>query len=172
MSDYDTRHQIRRAVYELAKQSGDQMVTRQSVRGEPAFGTTQAPEPRAAIRTAKALTQEARRYCLDAIRYAREDGLTWQDIGDALGIQVTAVDPDDHGAGESVAGYAYEYAVPGYRGISPDWFTWTCPSCGENIRDYGPGSGTPDAEQGHAEGCERFAEAVRAWDAQWEDDNG
>lgn len=33
----------------------------------------------------------------------------------------------------------------------------------------GPETGNPyDAEPGHAEDCARLAEAVAAWDAQWE----
>jgi hypothetical protein len=165
VSDYGTRHQIRRAVYELAMQAGDQMVTRQSVRGEPAFGTEHAPEPAAEIRIAMALTAEGRRYCLYAIQRAREDSLTWHAVGEALGFA------DDPGPGmTSVAERAFHYAARDL-GDGPS-FTWCCPSCGSFISDGGPEIPLPDAERGHAAGCERFAAAMRAWDAQWEEGNG
>jgi hypothetical protein len=160
---YETRHQIRRAVYELAKQAGDQMVTRQSVRGEPAFGTEQAPEPAAEIRIAVALAQEARRYCLYAIQRAREDGLTWHAVGEALGFA------DDPGAGmTSIAERAFQYAARDL-GTGPS-FMWRCPSCGNLVSDGGPEMPLDDAERGHGDGCQRFAETVRAWDDQWKDD--
>jgi len=164
VSDYDTRHQIRRAVYELARQAGDRMVTRQGVRGEPAFGTERAPEPAAEIRIAMALQDGARRYCLYAIQRAREDGLSWHAVGEALGFA------DDPGPGmTSVAERAFQYAARDL-GAGPS-FTWRCPSCGNFVSDGGPEIPLDDAERGHAGGCERFAETVRAWDASWEDEN-
>jgi hypothetical protein len=159
-----TRHQIRRAVHELATQAGDRMVTRQAVAGEPAFGTEQAPEPAAAIRIAMALQAEARRYCLDAIRRAREDGLTWTTAGEALGFA------DDPGPGmTSVAERAFHYAARDL-GAGPS-FTWRCPSCGGLVSDHGPEMGDPhDAERGHPDGCERFAGMVAAWEESWRDE--
>ena len=47
----------------------------------------------------------------------------------------------------------------------PGWFPWTCPSCGGNVRDYGPALPPDEAEKGHAEGCERYAATMTAWDA-------
>jgi hypothetical protein len=152
------RTEARNAIARLVKDAGGQMVPRPLMRSEPGGPTAQEPEPLAGITAAAALEREARRRCLDSIRYAREDGLTWREIG--LALSFTA-DP-----GPAVR--AYEYANPGpeYAG----WFTWSCPACGKLIRDHGPETGPRDAEEGHAEGCTRLAGAVRAWDAQWEED--
>jgi hypothetical protein len=39
------------------------------------------------------------------------------------------------------------------------------------ITDRGPYEANPrDVEQGHADGCARLAEAVRAYEAQWDDE--
>ena len=168
MTDFDTRAAVRRAILELVQRAGGQTVTRPLIRSEPHGSTTREPEPLAGITAAVALEREARQRCLESIRYAREDGLSWRDIGDALGIRTTAVDPDDHGAGESVARFAYKYASPGHD--HGDYFVWTCPSCAGLIRDYGPEFGPHEAEQGHAEGCERFAAAVAQWEEQWADE--
>lgn len=167
---YAIRHETGNAVRRLVRAAGGQFTERPLIRSEPDGRQVEEPEPLAGITAAVAVERQARRLCLGSVRYAREDGLAWREMGAALGFRVTAVDPDDHGAGESLARLAYEYAVPGHA--AADYFTWTCPACRKLIRDYGPELGPYEAEEGHAEGCERFAETVRAWDAQWDEEDG
>ena len=93
-----------------------------------------------------------------AARRAREDGRSWQGIGEAMG-------------------YA-EVAELAFRRVASDLgsgasFDWRCPSCEGLVTDYGPEVPLPDAQQGHAGGCERFAAGVAGWDALWDElDNG
>jgi len=64
--------------------------------------------------------------------------------------------------GSSLAEAAWEYAADpaGQRGA----FRWTCQACGALISDRGPlGDHPGEVEQGHTEGCQRFAAAVRDW---------
>ena len=150
---FQVRTEVRNAIYRLVKDAGGEMVLRMP-------SGMQEPEPLAGISAAVALERAARRACLEHIRAAREDGKTWEQIADALTLTA------DPGTGMPAADRAYDYAMPDYRGISPDWFTWSC-GCGQLIRDYGPGLDPREGEKGHAEGCARFAAAVAAWDAQW-----
>jgi hypothetical protein len=138
------------------------------VREEPLFpgarSMTRRPVPLAGIRMARSLEHAAVRVAASFVRGAREDGIDWRTIGEALGLE-----PDDG----DIATAAWEHAAgPRYR-MDPLYFGWTCPACAQRVRDYGPYGGHPaDAEQGHAKGCTRMAEAVRAYMAQWEDDDG
>jgi hypothetical protein len=97
------------------------------------------------------------------IRQAREDGLSWHEIGALLGFGPLAAD-----SGTSVAGYAFGYTVgpqaaaPWY---DPPVFTWTCPACGQLIRDRGPVLMPTADEKGHADGCGRLAAAMAEWKA-------
>ncbi len=132
--------------------------------------TTRYAEPLAGIRAAVTARDAATRVVGDYIKHAREDGEPWLEIGKALGLE---------GAGD---GGPYDLAVAAFDFAAgqPDlWhrstFSWTCPACGKFIRDYGPGEANPeDNEEGHAEGCARMTEAIRAYRSQWdeEDDDG
>ena len=153
---FRVRSEARASIARLVKDSGGQMVTRPLIRSEPHGRTTREPEPLAGITAARALERAARWYCLESIRYAREDGLSWRETGAAFGPGLTTAEA------------AYRYASPGHD--HGDYFLWTCPACGGNIRDYGPEVPLREAEQGHAENCSRWAAAVRAWDAEWEDE--
>jgi hypothetical protein len=121
------------------------------------------PEPLAGIRAARSLEHAAARVAAGYIRLAREDGQDWRAIGEALGLA-----PDDG----DIATAAWEHAAgPRYR-MDPLYFGWTCPACAQRVRDYGPYGGHPeDAEQNHAKGCTRMAEAVRVYMAQFEEDD-
>jgi hypothetical protein len=44
-------------------------------------------------------------------------------------------------------------------------FTWTCPVCGQLIRDRGPVIMPAADEAGHAHGCGRLAAAMAEWQA-------
>jgi len=101
----------------------------------------------------------------DYIRSARRDGLTWQEIGTALELELEA-DADERGI--PAAERAFDFAAP--SGASP-WqsvtFCFECGSCGETIRDHGPYESHPeDNERGHADECERFAAQVATWQSE------
>jgi hypothetical protein len=162
---YGVRAIVRRAVLELVKRSGGTTIGRPRVRSDPSAGTRDEPEPLAGILAAMAVQNEARRQMLESVRHAREDGLSWKQVGAALGY----ADDPGNAALDPPGERAYRHALPEYRGISPDSFPWECPSCGGQIRDCGP-YGTPaETERGHEAGCERLAAAVAAWDARWEE---
>jgi hypothetical protein len=141
------RLQVRRALREMAMHPG--------VADEP-----DPLEALAVLHQLRGAVAQAERV---AARRAREDGQSWAQIGEALGRR------DDPGTGLSVAEQAWRHVMPGYRGISPDWFTWTCPSCGEHVRDYGPELPPDEAEKGHVRICPQFAATAAAWDASWDD---
>jgi hypothetical protein len=89
----------------------------------------------------------------EAARKAREQGWSWGDIAGALGLDSPEA---------AFRRFAYDLG----EGLV---FGWNCP-CGSLISDGGPEMPLDDAERGHAEGCERFAETLAAWDARWKDD--
>lgn len=126
-------------------------------------------EPGAGLRIACAVAVAAGRTVGDYIRYAREDGLNWQETGAALDLEALAAE-----RGLSVAETALDYAAGKRTGPwnpGPPAFHWTCSACGETVSDRGPGHGHPeDDEPGHAEGCPRLAAAVAVFDQQWTQD--
>jgi hypothetical protein len=149
----DPRNLIRNDITIL----GAAVVRRPVIHGDPGSGTRAEPEPLAGIRAAAALRHAASRAAADCTRYAREDGKTWAEIGEAMG---TGPDPD-----------AAFLAVASRLGRGPS-FAWTCGSCGQTVLDYGPEAGLHDSEQGHGDGCERFAAMIEAWDAAWKEADG
>lgn len=162
--DYAARREAGNAVHRLVRAAGGGFAGRPLIRSDPDSRQVPEPEPLAGIAAAVAVEREARRLCLESVRYAREDGLSWHAIGEALGF----ADHPPRGM-TSVAEHAFQQAVPGHA--AADYFVWTCPSCRQLVRDYGPELAPHDAEQGHAEGCGRFAATVSAWDAQWDEGN-
>jgi hypothetical protein len=173
-SDGTTRKQIAglarqwstRAVLGIVRESGGQVVDRPVFPDRPDLllkitGTNAIAGLQAAI----ALKQAARKLAIDYVRYAREDGHSWHDIGIALGFS------DDPEAGISVAESAYACAA----GITPAWrsFAWVCLQCRATIIDHGPEVSHPaDSEQGHTDDCTRLAAAVAAWTASRDDEAG
>jgi hypothetical protein len=153
-----------RAVLGIARESGGRVVNRPAFPDRPDLnlkitGTTAM----AGLQAAVALKHAARKLSLDYVRYAREDGHSWQDIGITLGFS------DGSEAGISAAEAAYTYAA----GTSPAWhsFAWVCPQCRATIIDRGPEAGHPaDCEEGHADGCLRLGAAVTVWTASWDDE--
>jgi hypothetical protein len=155
----------RTVVINTTREIGDPLVTRPIY---PGAGTTwEFAEPATGIAVARSLELAARKKARDYIRQAREDGLTWGEIGAALGITVGGHDAD-HG----LATAAFEYAAGPSdshwnRTYGPS-VNWTCPACGSRITDRGPEAGSPhDCEEGHATGCTRLAATVAAWEAPW-----
>ena len=137
---YEARQQIRLAVYRIAGNRGDSRHVDY--------------DPLAALRVLVCLRTAVTQAERDAARRAREGGRSWREIGEALGR------PDPDVAFLHVAEHAGRYPS----------LAWRCPDCGETVIDYGPPqSAAGEAERGHAEGCERFAATMRAWDASWDD---
>ncbi len=154
------------AVQRIARETGTETMSRPVRPGEAAV--LHYAEPGAGLRIAHALETAAVRVTRDYIRYAREAGQAWHEIGAALDLGPVAA------AREIPLAYAaFEYATgPGAFGAE-SWrfdyvtFPWTCPACAQTINDRGPVRGHPeDDEPGHAKGCSRLAATVAAWDAQ------
>jgi hypothetical protein len=93
-----------------------------------------------------ALENAARSAGREYARMAREDGMTWAQIGMLLGLDVGT------GDGATAAQTAFTYAA-GLRAAAdgPRMFLWQCPACRAVISDQGPGD-----ERGHAEDCGRL----------------
>jgi len=150
---------VRAAVLRLAYLTGAQIV--QAPPWPGASFTEEQPEPGAGIRIALALERAARAGVRVYIQRAREAGMSWHEVGGALGVAELA-----QARGSSVAEAAWEYAAgrPAHPRGQPAEFRWVCPDCGEVVSDRGPGGRSPaEDEQGHAEGCHRLAAAVAYW---------
>jgi hypothetical protein len=137
---HEARQQVRNAVYRMT--------------GGPGDPRSAVHDPLAALRALVSLRAAVTQAERDAARRAREDRKSWGDIGEALGF-------------DGRAGAAFLYVASDF-GRGPV-FSWTCPSCQVLVADAGPELGPYDAEDGHGEGCERFAATLAAWDARWED---
>ena len=149
------------AVLRLAYLMGAQIV--QAAPWPGASFTEEQPEPGAGIRIALAVERAAHAGVRVYIQRAREAGMSWHEVGGALGVAELA-----QARGSSVAEAAWEYAAgrPAHLSGQPE-FRWVCPDCGEVVSDRGPGGRSPaEDEQGHAEGCQRLAAAVAEWLAQ------
>ena len=109
------------------------------------------PDPLEALRVLRELRGAVTLAEREAARRAREDGRSWREIGTALGV-------------DGPPSAAFTHVMPPYRGVSPDWFIWTCGECGEHVRDYGPGLWPDEAEKGHVRTCPRLAATVAAYE--------
>ncbi len=170
----DTRRQLADAarqwtltvIASIARETATPMVTRPAWPG--ARSTFEYAEPAAGIAIARQLEVAARYQVRRYIKHAREAGLSWQQIGAALGIT-----GGGDGVAQAIAEAAFDYAAgptDNWRGYDQS-FAWTCQACGQGIQDRGPYHGPRDAERGHADGCEHQAATVAAWDAQWAADD-
>jgi hypothetical protein len=104
--------------------------------------------------------QAAARVCCERAERARADGITWEQIGEALGLNLGW----DGKSGPDLGVAAFEH----FTGEPGPWrqasFRFRCASCGGYITDRGPTQDHPeDNEQGHAEGCVRLAADIVAW---------
>src|ERR1022692_3611209 len=159
------RRAAHRAVFDLARDQGAQVISRPAYRG--AQSTIHDVEPLAGLRAAREVELGARFSTRNYIRDAREAGHTWQEIGTALDLTPGG---EADLAGSTIAEAAYSYAAG-----RPDTetarrygrsFSWTCGSCEGLISDHGLCNGPPDDERGHARDCARLARTIAARDAE------
>lgn len=152
--------EIRNAIHRMVTSAGGRMVNRDMWPDRPDMSWTQdEPEPLAAIRAAVALRNAAKVALAWSARHAREVGRTWEEIGEAAGFKRDEANGDTPG----IAVF-YFLAGDGTPGYGPS-FAWTCLACRKTVSDHGPEAGHPaDAEEGHATGCGRLADSIRAWD--------
>ncbi len=168
----DAYYEARQAIVNDARAQGKKLITRKAWPG--ACGDITYAEPLEGIRIALTRASAARRTVDDYVKIAREEGRTWAQVGQALGLAGTTAD-----RGVPLAEAAFEYVVPvredSLRFDTPS-FGWHCRSCGEFVSDRGPYESHPeDNEHGHAERCARMAEGVAAHDAEiaeWESWHG
>lgn len=129
--------------------------------------TTLRAEPLAAIRYARIARGAAARAIEAYIKIAREDGLTWLQVGQALGL----ADDPEAGGDYDVGAAAYEYATGPARAFEQPLFYFDCPVCRKRVTDHGPYTANPfDCESGHGDGCERFSAEVARYREDWGDD--
>jgi hypothetical protein len=160
--------EIRNAVRRLVVGAGGSMIRRRMFPDRPDLDSTvEEPEPLGGIRAAASLQFEAGQALARAARYAREDGTSWEQIGEVL--YPAGLRPDE----ESKAVRAFRQIAPSRDPFQAPSFSWTCGTCGKHVSDHGPESvGHPaDAERGHTTGCARLAKAVADYDAQWEEED-
>jgi hypothetical protein len=119
--------------------------------------------PAAALRVSRQVELAARREVGVHIRRAREDGLSWHEIGGLVGFGPLAADAD-----VSVASYAFDYTVgprSRARGSTRQCSRGSARRAGRMISDRGPVIMPAADEAGHADGCGRLAAAMAEWQA-------
>lgn len=161
------RMAAKRAAVDLARRSGAELTAR------PAFPGAQFNipdlEPLIGLHASRRVELAARHAARDYVRQAREEGRSWHEIGQSLGLQ-PGTEPDS--VGHTVADSAYTY-VAGNPDSDYAWhygrsFAWHCRTCDQTISDRGPYFGLADDEPGHAEGCQRLQATLAAREAEWE----
>ncbi len=91
--------------------------------------------------------------------------MAWRQIGEALRLGPVA---EERGVSLAEAAFDYAAGAEHARPFETLSFAWTCPACRGFVLDRGPFGDHPvDGEPGHAEGCERLAAAVAAYEAEW-----
>jgi hypothetical protein len=154
MTEEELAEAAAEAVARIGRQLGAEVVP-------PGADPAQLLAPAAALRVARQVELAARNQVRVQIRRAREEGQTWHEIGALLDFGPLAA-----ASNMSVSQYAFNYcAGPQDTGpwFDPPVFTWTCPACGQLIRDRGPVLMPAADEKGHADGCGRLAAAQAAW---------
>jgi hypothetical protein len=116
-------------------------------------------EAAAALEAAHALERAAHDLAGTYIRRAREAGLTWNLIGDALDLLPYA-SANKIGVDEQ----AYDHALSYWTGPGPRTYTWDCPACHQTVTDRGPYPDPPERERGHGPACPRRAAELAAWE--------
>lgn len=133
----------------------DQMVERK-IRPESEYGWPE-PAPLAGLQAALTVVRLAQEQAYRHALALRGEGCSWAAVADLLEIPWS----EEYSRVER----AYELvATKGYRDLLAVWTCGGPEGCGQRINDRGPCNGSPaDAEDGHAEGCPRFATEADAY---------
>lgn len=151
------------AILRMARAAGTEIQERPAWPG--AASTIRYADPAAGIRFARILGDAARHCEHGYVQYARETGLTWEQVGAALSLEA------DHGRSPGEAAFEHVTDAEHARPFADLAFHWTCPACSQGVSDRGPYNGHPaDCERGHADGCSRLAAAIAEYKAQWGDE--
>jgi hypothetical protein len=156
MTEDELAEAVAAAVAQMARRLGAEVLPDGS---DPA----QLLGPAAALRVARQIELAAHAEVGVHIRRAREDGLSWHEIGGLLQFGPLAA-----ASNVPVSQYAFDYCVgphPEAPWFDPPVFTWTCPACRQMIRDRGPVLMPAADEKGHADGCGRLAALQASWKA-------
>jgi hypothetical protein len=163
----EARRAVDAAIMRMARAAGAEICERPVWPG--AASTLAYAEPGAGMHYARMVADAAHHAEHSYIGHAREHGMTWQQIGQALNLGGRAQQ-----RGAPLAEVAFEHAT-GAEHVRPFEtlvFTWRCQSCGQYISDHGPYNTHPDDnERGHADGCERHTAAIAAHEAEWADED-
>jgi hypothetical protein len=154
------RERAEGAVRQMAAEFGSRTLAR--LRNHPAAEPGRdipRLEAAAALEAAHELERAAHELAGTYIRRAREAGLTWDMIGDALGLLPYA-SANKIGVGEEARDYALTY----WNGQGPRKYTWDCPACHQTVTDRGPFPDPPEREAGHDPACSRRAAELAAWE--------
>jgi hypothetical protein len=107
----DAYYEARQAIVRDAKAQGKELITWKAWPG--ACSDITYAEPLEGIRIALTRASAARRAVDDYVKIAREEGRTWAQVGQALGLAETAAD-----RGVPMAEAAFEYVVRSGRTVS------------------------------------------------------
>src|SRR5260221_6183838 len=112
-------------------------------------GLLDYPDPVTGLLIARQLEHSAGQWAHNYMRDLREDGESWERIGEVIGWEDNA----------AARAFAAATALPWPDSETGQWhddktFGWHCRACGKRVIDHDPGS---DAEHGHAAGCPRHA---------------
>jgi hypothetical protein len=110
-------------------------------------GAIEYPDPVTGLLICRQLEQMAGQWAHNYMGDLREDGASWQQIGEIIGWK------DDAAA----SAFAAATASPWLDSETGRWrdggtFGWRCPACARRFVDH---SSSPGAERGHAEDCPR-----------------
>jgi hypothetical protein len=123
----DAYYEARQAIVNDARADGKELITRKPWPG--ACSDITYAEPLQGIRIALTRASAARRAVDDYVKIAREEGRTWAQAGEALGLTETAAD-----RGVPLAEAAFDYVVPVREGS----FQFDTPSFGWHCRSPQP----------------------------------
>ena len=154
---------VRGALFRMGRAAGTKFTEQPIFEG--ARTTEPVMDPAAAIRMSLMLRGAVDQQLHTYLRRARQAGLSWAQIGEALNLREYGEE-----RGVSLAEAAYEYATDAEhtRPFDRLSFYWKCPACGAGVTDRGPYNTHPlDNEEGHAETCTRIAAAIAEHEARW-----
>ncbi|MGH3783351.1 MAG: hypothetical protein ACRDR6_17120 [Pseudonocardiaceae bacterium] len=119
-------------------------------------------EPLAGVRAALFVSRAATGQIREYAEQARGAGVSWQQLGEVLGLAEEATYYDIP-LGEAAWSFVIEGIRPGQDHNSRRYqlsARWTCGVCGERITDRGPA----EPSEGHADSCSRLAAEAAAYD--------